>query len=46
MSRLGAAKLIEQALLNEAGAGLMVTSLDDVAVIALSECRLDRATIR
>lgn len=32
--------------LNEAGAGLVVTSLDNVAVNALSEARLDRATIR
>ena len=34
------------ARLNEAGADLVVTSLDDVAVNALSEARLDRATIR
>jgi hypothetical protein len=34
------------ARLNEAGADLVATSLDDVAVNALSEARLDRATIR
>ena len=40
MAALGVARL------NEAGADLVVTSLDDVAVNALSEARLDRATIR
>ncbi len=45
MAGLGVARLIDQALLNEAGADLVVTSLDDVAVKALSEGRLDRATI-
>ena len=33
-------------LLNEAGADLVVTYLDEVAVNALSEARLDRVTIR
>ena len=46
MAALGVARLNDQALLNEAGADLVVTSLDDVAVNALSEARLDRATIR
>ena len=40
MAALGVARL------NETGADLVVTSLDDVAVNALSEARLDRATIR
>jgi beta-phosphoglucomutase len=38
MAALGVARLNDQALLNEAGADLVVTSLDDVAVNALSEC--------
>jgi beta-phosphoglucomutase-like phosphatase (HAD superfamily) len=46
MAMLGVARLNDQALLNEAGADLVVTSLDDVAVNALSEARLDRTTIR
>ena len=46
MAALGVARLNDQALLNEAGADLVVTSLDDVAVNALSEARLDWATIR
>lgn len=46
MAALGVARLNDQALLNEAGADFVVTSLDDVAVNALSEARLDRATIR
>jgi hypothetical protein len=45
MAGLGVARVINQALLNEASADLVVTSLDDVAVKALSEGRLDRATI-
>jgi beta-phosphoglucomutase len=43
---IGVARLNDQALLKEAGADLVVTSLDDVALRALSEARLDRATIR
>ncbi len=46
MAALEVARLNDQALLNEAGADLVVTSLDDVAVRAQSEGRLDRATIR
>ena len=42
MAALGVARLSDQALLNEAAADLVVTSLDDVAVNALSEGRLDR----
>ena len=45
MAALGVARLNDQALLNETGADFVVTSLDDVAVNALSEARLDRATI-
>lgn len=46
VGEVAVARLNDQALLNEAGADLVVTSLDDVAVNALSEGRLDRATIR
>jgi hypothetical protein len=46
MAALGVARLNDQALLNEAGAGLVVTSLDDVAVNTLSEGLLDQTTIR
>jgi beta-phosphoglucomutase len=46
MAALGVARLNDQALLNEAGANLMVTLLDDVAVRAQREGWLDRATIR
>jgi hypothetical protein len=46
MAALGVARLNDQALLNETGADFVVTSLDDVAVNALSEAPLDRATIR
>jgi len=46
MAALGTARLKDQALLNEAGTNLMVTSLDNVAVRAQSEGQLDRATIR
>ena len=44
MAALGVARLNDQALLNEAGADLVVTSVDEVAVIALSKARLDQAT--
>ena len=37
IAALGVARLNDQALLNEAGADLVVNSLDDVAVSALSE---------
>jgi len=46
MVALGVARLNDQALLNEAGADLVVTSLDDVAENALSEGQLEQATIR
>jgi len=43
---LGVVRLNYNTLLNEAGADLVVTYLDEVAVNALSEARLDRVTIR
>jgi hypothetical protein len=43
---LGVVRLNYNTLLNKAGADLLVTSLDEVAVNALSEARLDRETIR
>jgi beta-phosphoglucomutase len=46
MAALGVARLNDQALLNEAGTDLVVTSLNDVTVNALSKARLDRAIIR
>ena len=46
MATLGVARLNDQALPNEAGADLVVTSLDDLEVNAQCEGQLDRATIR
>ena len=46
MAWLGVAKVIDQALMNEAGADFVVTSLDDVMVKALTYSRLDRTIIR
>jgi beta-phosphoglucomutase-like phosphatase (HAD superfamily) len=45
MAALGVARLHDQALLNQAGADLVVTSLDDVSVGALGLGRLERATM-
>lgn len=42
MAGLGVARLNDEALLAEAGADLVVTSLDDVALPALAEGRLER----
>ena len=42
MAGLGVARLNDQALLEEAGADLVVTSLDDVSLDALHEGRLER----
>jgi beta-phosphoglucomutase-like phosphatase (HAD superfamily) len=42
MSAIGVARLNDEALLSDAGADLVVTSLDDVAVAGLSEGRLER----
>ncbi|HUK73062.1 MAG TPA: HAD-IA family hydrolase [Streptosporangiaceae bacterium] len=44
MSALGVARLNDEALLWDAGADLVVTTLDDVAVSALREGRLERRT--
>lgn len=46
MAALGVARMDDEALLNAAGADLVVSTLDDVAVDALSEGRLERATMR
>lgn len=46
MAALGVARLHDQALLEEAGADLVVTSLDQVAVNALAQGRLRRASVR
>jgi beta-phosphoglucomutase-like phosphatase (HAD superfamily) len=42
MAALGVARLDDEALLAEAGADTVVTTLDDVAVDALGEGRLER----
>ena len=42
MSAIGVARLNDEALLSEAGADLVVTTLDDVAVSSLMEGRLER----
>jgi beta-phosphoglucomutase len=46
MAALGVARMDDEALLNAAGADLVVSTLDDVAVGALSEGRLERARMR
>jgi beta-phosphoglucomutase-like phosphatase (HAD superfamily) len=46
MAALGIARMNDRPILNEAGADLVVTSLDDVAINALAEARLERATMR
>lgn len=45
MAALGVARMHDQALLNEAGADLVVTSLDEVAIDALDRSRLERASM-
>ncbi|MDQ6921793.1 MAG: HAD-IA family hydrolase [Candidatus Dormibacteraeota bacterium] len=45
MAALGVARMHDQQLLKEAGADLVVTSLDDVAINALEESRVQRATM-
>ncbi len=42
MAALGVARLDDEAQLLEAGADLVVTSLDDVALDALAEGRLEK----
>ena len=44
--RLGVARLDDKALLTEAGADLVVTTLDDVTIDALGEGRLERRRMR
>ena len=46
MAGLGLARADDEALLEEAGADLVVTSLDDVALSALAEGRLERVRRR
>jgi beta-phosphoglucomutase len=45
MAALGVARMHDQAALEEAGAGLVVTSLDEVAIDALAGGRLERASM-
>jgi beta-phosphoglucomutase len=45
MAALGIARMDDQALLKEAGADLVVTSLDEVAINALSNGRLQQASM-
>jgi len=45
MAGLGVARMHDQALLNQAGADLVVTALDEVAVNALDRGRLERASM-
>jgi beta-phosphoglucomutase-like phosphatase (HAD superfamily) len=45
MAALGVARLHDQAALTEAGADLVVTSLDEVAINALGSARLMRASM-
>lgn len=46
MAALGVARVDDEALLNEAGADLVVSTFYDVSVSALSEGRLERAGMR
>jgi beta-phosphoglucomutase-like phosphatase (HAD superfamily) len=46
MAALGLARAEDEALLEDAGADLVVTSLDDVSLDALAEGRLERASVR
>jgi beta-phosphoglucomutase len=46
MAALGLARADDEELLEEAGADLVVTSLDDVSLNALAEGRLERASVR
>jgi beta-phosphoglucomutase-like phosphatase (HAD superfamily) len=46
MAALGVARMDDETLLNAAGADLVVSTLDDVAVNSLSEGRLKRASMR
>jgi beta-phosphoglucomutase len=46
MAALGLARAEDEELLEDAGADLVVTSLDDVSLDALAEGRLERASVR
>ena len=46
MAALGLARADDEELLEEAGADLVVTTLDDVSLDALAEDRLERASVR
>ncbi|HEY0603822.1 MAG TPA: HAD-IA family hydrolase [Herpetosiphonaceae bacterium] len=46
MAALGVARLDDEALLSEAGADLVVTTLDDVAIAALAAGKLERGRAR
>jgi beta-phosphoglucomutase len=46
MAALGIARMNDRPMLQEAGADLVVTSLDDVAINALAMAHLERATMR
>jgi beta-phosphoglucomutase len=46
MAALGLARAEDEELLEDAGADLVVTSLDDVSLDALAEDRLERASVR
>ena len=45
MAALGVARMHDQSALEEAGADLVVTALDEVAVDALDRGRLERASM-
>ncbi len=46
MAALGLARADDEELLKDAGADLVVTTLDDVSIDALAEGRLERASAR
>jgi beta-phosphoglucomutase len=46
MAALGLARADDEVLLEEAGADLVVTSLDDISLDTLAEGRLERANVR
>jgi beta-phosphoglucomutase len=46
MAALGLARAEDEELLEDAGADLVVTTLDDVSIDALAEGRLERVSVR
>jgi hypothetical protein len=46
MAALGLARADDEELLKDAGADLVVTTLDDVSIDALTESRLERTSLR